>query len=348
MGCPHQCLFCNQGIITGHSNKLPSKASISREIERFISFRGQKRQFTEVSFYGGNFLGLTCDQIADLLSHASIYVQKGYINGIRFSTRPDTIDPKRLELISSFPISTVELGIQSMNDHVLAMVGRGHLRSDIKKAVALLKQTDYAIGLQLMIGLPGDTFEGVMESAHQIADIKPDFVRIYPTLVLRGSPLSKWYKIGRYVPLSLPFAIEQTKDLFLMFQKKGIPTIRMGLQASDELNQDDTLLAGPYHPAFGHLVLSSIYKDAIHKILLKTLSDNQASGRNRSVKLSANPKDISRIRGLKNQNIFLLKKEFNLFQLKVIPDPTLHIGTLFLRICRKNFCKVSVVSRSEN
>jgi histone acetyltransferase (RNA polymerase elongator complex component) len=332
MGCPHQCLFCNQTSITGHSNNLPSKASMSRQIERFLSFRRQKRQFTEVSFYGGNFLGLSFDQITDLLSHASKYIQKGHINGIRFSTRPDTIDPKCLELISSFPISTVELGVQSMNDQVLAMVRRDHNRSDIKTAIARLKQTNYAIGLQLMIGLPGDTFKSVMESAYQIADVKPDFVRIYPTLVLKGSPLSKWYQTGKYTPLSLPLAIEQTKSLFLMFQKKGIPTIRMGLQASDELNQNDTLLAGPYHPSFGHLVLSSIYKDAIHQMLSKIFSDSQASEKDRSVQLSANPRDISKVRGLKNQNLSLLKKEFNLFRLKIIPDPDLHIGTLIFKI----------------
>jgi len=332
MGCPHQCLFCNQTSITGYSNKLPSKASMSRQIERFLSFCRQKRQFTEVSFYGGNFLGLSFDQITDLLSHASIYIQKGHINGIRFSTRPDTIEPKCLELISSFPISTVELGVQSMNDQVLAMVRRGHNRSDIKTAIALLKQTNYAIGLQLMIGLPGDTFKGMMESAYQIAAIKPDFVRIYPTLVLKGSPLSKWYQTGKYTPLSLPYAIEQTKSLFLMFQKKGITVIRMGLQASYELNQYDTVLAGPYHPAFGHLVLSSIYKDAIYQMLSKIFPDSQTSEKNRSVQLSANPKDISKVQGLKNKNLFLLKKEFNLFQLKVIPDPALPIGILSLKM----------------
>lgn len=328
MGCPHQCLFCNQNNITGHSNKLPSKASISHQIERFLSFSRKKRQFTEISFYGGNFLGLSFDQITDLLSHTSIYVRKGYINGIRFSTRPDTIDPKCLELISSFPISTIELGVQSMNDQVLAAVHRGHLRSDIKTAVTLLKQTDYTIGLQLMIGLPGDTFKGLMESANQIATMKPDFVRIYPTLVLKGSPLSKWYQTGKYTPLSLPYAIEQTKSLFLMFQKKGITVIRMGLQASDELNQQDTVLAGPYHPAFGHQVLSSIYKDTIHKMLSKIFSHSHASEKNRSVQLSANPKDISKIQGLKNQNLFYLKKEFNLFQLNVIPDSSLPLGIL--------------------
>jgi histone acetyltransferase (RNA polymerase elongator complex component) len=326
MGCPHQCLFCNQTSITGHSHQLPSKASISHQIERFLAFDRKKRPLTEVSFYGGNFLGLSFDQIANLLSYVSEFVQDGSVNGIRFSTRPDTIDPERLELIASFPITTIELGIQSMNDQVLSLACRGHTNTDIQMAVTLLKQTDYAIGLQMMIGLPGDTFEGLITSTRQVVALKPDFVRIYPTLVIKGSPLSKWYQVGKYRPLSLSAAIIQTKHLFLMCQQKGIAVIRMGLQASDELSKDDTVLAGPYHPAFGHLVLSSIYLDAIKQMIsqikLKT---------NKGIQIYVNPKDISRVEGLKKKNLTLLKKEFDLFRIKVMPDASMSIGTLSIK-----------------
>ena len=325
MGCPHQCLFCNQTSITGHLHQLPSKAFISHQIERFLSFGRKKRPFTEVSFYGGNFLGLSFDQIANLLSYVSEFVQNGRVNGIRFSTRPDTIDSERLELISSFPISTIELGIQSMNDQVLSKVCRGHTRTDIKRAMAYLKKTQYTIGLQMMIGLPGDTFESLIESAQRIAALKPDFVRIYPTLVLAGSPLSKWYHLGKYTPLSLSAAILQTKHLFLMFQKKGIAVIRMGLQASDELSKNDVVLAGPYHPAFGHLVYASIYLDTLRQMI------SPIAFKTNSVQISVNPKDISRVTGLKKQNLALLKKEFDLFQIKVMPDASMAIGTLSIK-----------------
>jgi histone acetyltransferase (RNA polymerase elongator complex component) len=326
MGCPHQCLFCNQTSITGHSQQLPSKAFISRQIERFLAFNHKRRSFTEVSFYGGNFLGLSFDQIVALLSYVSEFVQEGRVNGIRFSTRPDTIDPERLELISSFPISTIELGIQSMNDQVLSKVCRGHTSTDTQMAMAYLKKTHYAVGLQMMIGLPGDSFENLIKSARQILALKPDFVRIYPTLVLEGSPLSKWYHLGKYNPLSLSNAIEQAKHLFLMFQKKGIAVIRMGLQASDELNRDDVVLAGPYHPAFGHLVYASIYLDTLEQMLSKiTLKPNK------DLQIYVNPKDISRVEGLKKQNLTLLKKEFDLFQIKVMPEASMPSGTLSIK-----------------
>lgn len=326
MGCPHQCLFCNQTSITGHSHQLPSKAFISHQIERFLSFNRKKRPFTEVSFYGGNFLGLSFDQIVNLLSYVSEFVRDGRVNGIRFSTRPDTIDPERLELIASYPVSTIELGIQSMNDWVLSMVCRGHTRTDIQMAMAHLKKTNYTIGLQMMIGLPGDTFEGLIKSGRQIAVLKPDFVRIYPTLVLKGSPLSKWYHTGKYKPLSLLAAIYQTKHLFLMFQQKGIAVIRMGLQASDELSKDDTVLAGPYHPAFGHLVLSSIYLDTLRQMISQVRLKS-----NKEVQINVNPKDISRVEGLKKQNLTFLKKEFDPFQIKVVPDTSMTIGTLSIK-----------------
>ena len=326
MGCPHQCLFCNQTSITGHSHQLPSKAFISHQIERFLSFNGKKRSFTEVSFYGGNFLGLSFDQIVNLLSYVSEFVQDGRVNGIRFSTRPDTIDPKRLELIASFPISTIELGIQSMNDQVLSKVCRGHTTTDIQMAMAYLKKTDYAIGLQMMIGLPGDTFESLIKSARQVVALKPDFVRIYPTLVLAESPLSKWYQLGKYKPLSLSAAIYQTKHLFLMFQKKGIAVVRMGLQASDALSKDDVVLAGPYHPAFGHLVYASIYLDTLRQLIPQIKLQT-----NKNVQISVNPKDISIVTGLKKQNLTLLKKEFDLLQIKVMPDASMTIGTLSIK-----------------
>lgn len=318
MGCPHQCLFCNQKSITSRPDKMPPLESISDQIERFLAYNQRQRPFTEVSFYGGNFLGLAPHQIMTLLGHVSKFVERGRINGIRFSTRPDTIDPERLELIAPFPVSTIELGVQSMNDRVLAMSCRGHGSSETQSAAALLKQTDYTIGLQLMIGLPGDTTADLMESAHRIAALKPDFIRIYPTLVLEGSPLAGLYRNGKYSPLSLSQAVEQAKALYLLFQRENIAVIRMGLQASEELNQCDTVLAGPYHPAFGHMVFSSIYLDAMRRML-----SHLPRNHNGHVQISVNPRDISKAQGIKKQNPDLLLKEFNLTQLKIVQDPCL-------------------------
>lgn len=332
MGCPHQCLFCNQNSITSQPNRLPSFEYISRQIENYCNY-SRRRSLTELSFYGGNFLGLSFEQIKSLLSQVSPFIQKGMIDGIRFSTRPDTIDSERLELIAPFPVSTVEIGVQTMNDSILATARRGHKSEDTRSAVALLKQTDYTIGLQLMVGLPGETFENLIQSAHRIAALQPDFVRIYPTLVIKGSPLARWYQNGKYIPLSLSQAVEHTKKLFLLFHQKKISVIRMGLQASEELDRDDTILAGPYHPAFGHMVHASIFLDAMRRMLsLKLPSLNS------DIQISASPKDTSKAQGLNNRNLQLLKKEFKLDHLKISPDPALPPNTL----CMENGECISV------
>ncbi len=321
-GCPHQCLFCNQYQITGHSNRLPSRDAIAALIERFLRFSRRKPSLVEVSFFGGNFLGLKLQEINAMLSYVSPFIEQGRIDGIRFSTRPDTIDENRLQVIAAFPVSTIELGVQSMNDRVLSIIRRGHLTSDTQKAVGLLRSNDYEIGLQMMVGLPGDTAETLMESAYEIAALEPDFVRIYPTLVLKGSPLARLYQEGTYSSLPLNEAVEYTKKLFMFFSRKNIPVIRMGLQASQELNQSDTVLAGPYHPAFGHLVLSAVFLDAMRRLLKLNPIDLV------NINIHCNPKDRSKAGGQNNQNIRTLQKEFPEVVIKLISDSRIAADSL--------------------
>ena len=115
---------------------------------------------------------------------------------------------------------------------------RGHTALDTRRAVALLKERGYAIGLQMMMGLPGQDVSSAMTTALDIAGLYPDFVRIYPTLVLKNSRLEKWYQSGVYEPLSLDAAVTQVKKLYGFFREKQIPVIRMGLQASESLDFD--------------------------------------------------------------------------------------------------------------
>ena len=254
-----------------------------------------------------------------LLSEAKTFVDSGEIESIRFSTRPDTIDEDRLNLIAPFPVSTIELGVQSMDEQVLGMSKRGHTAGDTVDAVFRLKEKGYTIGLQMMTGLPGDTVAGSLETAQKIIALKPDFVRIYPTLVLEGSTLALLYKKEQYMPISLEDCVDQLKTLHLLFQSAHIPVIRMGLQASEELSDRSVVLAGPYHPALGHWVLSSIMLDhAIAALEAKPpLRD--------SVTLIVHPKSFSRIQGLNKQNIEKIKKQFQIRSLKIQTDPTLSI-----------------------
>ena len=184
-----------------------------------------------MSFYGGNFLGLESPKILSLLAEADRFARSGAVDSIRFSTRPDTITPERLDLVSGFPVATVEIGAQSMDDGVLAQSRRGHSAEDTRTAVRRLKARGLEVGLQMMVGLPGDTPEKALETAREIAALSPDFVRIYPTLVLKNSRLATWYHQGRYAPLSLDAAVSDVADFYAFFSLRRIPVIRMGLQA---------------------------------------------------------------------------------------------------------------------
>ncbi len=316
-GCPHQCIFCNQKAITGTSNAIPSANEIHAIVDEFLGYKRKNRTWTEVSFFGGNFLGLAPDRIQQLLDPVVSFAKSKKIDGIRFSTRPDTIDKDQLNLISPYPISTVELGVQSMINPVLKKAGRGHTAEDTIKAVSLLKQKKYQIGLQMMTGLPGDNDELCLESAGHIIALQPDFVRIYPTLVINGSPLANLYQKGKYQPMSIEKCVAQLKRLYLLFQENHINVIRMGLQASEELDDLTTVLAGPYHPALGHMVFSKIFLDSAAKKIKEKTSSNDA------VTLTVHPRSLSRMQGLNKKNIDTLKQMFDIRQLDLITDASL-------------------------
>ncbi|MDO9566855.1 MAG: radical SAM protein [Candidatus Desulfaltia sp.] len=323
-GCPHQCAFCNQTAITGERQKKISSEKLNSYINEFINHKGPQRKKIQISFYGGNFLGLKKDYVCSLLDEASKFVRQGRVDSLRFSTRPDTIDKDRLVIIKDYPVSTIELGVQSMDDRVLAMARRGHTAVDTEKAVCLLKERNYEIGIQMMVGLPGDSDTGAFATGRRIAGLYPDFVRIYPTLVLDKSPLAGWYRKGEYTPLSLKKCVSLVKRLYLLFEEKNIIVIRMGLQASESLSKESTILAGPYHPAFGHLVFSEIFLD---KALAAMELENPLRDR---ISIKVNPKNISRIRGLNNSNIEILKKRFNIKAIQIIPDLNLTENALLV------------------
>lgn len=315
-GCPHQCVFCNQSSITG-AHSTPASKDVRHQIQSFLRFRHKQRRCVQIAFFGGNFLGIRTRTIKRLLAEAAEYVTAGQAHGIRFSTRPDTINPQRLASIKDFPVSTIELGVQSMSNRVLQRSNRGHTAADTIEGVQLLKNLDYEVGVQLMVGLPGDTAKRVHASARMVALLKPDFIRIYPTVVLADSPLAAWYEKGAYVPLCLADAVSQVKDLYLFFKNENIPVIRMGLQATEDFTDGSAILAGPYHPAFGHLVYSEIFLD----MAMSAIKSENPKGD--AVALHVHPRSVSKLRGQKNENIKKLRVKFHLQSVKIVPDERL-------------------------
>jgi histone acetyltransferase (RNA polymerase elongator complex component) len=257
-GCPHKCVFCNQAGITGEDT-LPSPGVVKATVERYLSTwegrwegKGEGGGRREVAFYGGSFTGLPPALQKSYLECAYGYVLKKRVDALRLSTRPDYIFRGGLALLKDYGVETVELGVQSMSDEVLSLSGRGHGADITVSAVELLRMEGFKVGLQIMPGLPGDTRASIIETARRVAELEPDFVRVYPTLVIRGTPLERMSTDGVYTPWPLEEMVEVCRDLSILFKKAGIPVVRFGLQPTDELEKN--IVAGPYHPAFRQLV----------------------------------------------------------------------------------------------
>lgn len=320
-GCPHRCIFCDQESITGQSGTRFSQNDIHLAMAGFLKHRRASGRQVQIAFYGGNFLGLPKAQITTFLDTASAYVESGHAQSIRFSTRPDTIERPRLDLIGDYPVAVIELGVQSMDDHVLESARRGHRAEDTRQAVSLLASRRYQIGLQLMTGLPGETEKSALASAQAVVALKPDFVRIYPTIVFRNSGLAKRVAQKRYRPMALGASVTRVKKLYLLFCQAGIPVVRMGLQDSIDFKDASTVIAGPHHPAFGHLVHSEIFLDMAISVL-------NTRKKSRRIMIRVHPRNISRMQGQKNGNLARLKNLFGFQTVTVAADPAVAVGGL--------------------
>lgn len=262
LACPHQCIFCNQKQISGQS-KIPSIQEVRLKIDTYLKTLDLDKTEIELAFFGGNFTGLPLADQKKYLTAVKPYLDQKKIQSIRVSTRPDSINPSILEMLYSHSVRTIELGAQSFDPNVLHESGRGHTPEDIVLASNQIKSFGFKLGLQMMVGLPGDSLEKSLFTVKKIIALKADFVRIYPTLVIRGTELEKLFHTNRYAPLSLAAAVSQCKEIYLRLEQQNIPVIRLGLHPSENLIQKTSLLAGPFHVSFKELVLTEIWKDCL-------------------------------------------------------------------------------------
>lgn len=306
-GCPNDCVFCNQKRITAESEPATAK-SVDKIIGSYLKTL-PKEAYIEAAFFGGSFTGIPVDEQDELLSVAKKYYDLGKINGIRLSTRPDYISSEILELLKEKSVSTIELGVQSLNEQVLLMSNRGHSRESVINAVELIKEYGFNLGLQMMTGLPGDTPQYSIETAKEFIRLKPDFVRIYPTLVIRDTKLADMYYNGEYTPQTVDDAVALCKTLKNMFSENDIKVIRVSLQPTEEISPDASVVAGPFHPAFGELVDNGIYYDKLSE-LTKDL-------KNCKITIGVNSSSVSKLIGNGGRNKKRLKEQKNI-DMKVI------------------------------
>ena len=270
----------------------------------------------QVGFYGGNFTALPLPIQRELLGSVSPFLEEGKVHSLRLSTRPDAISPEVLEILTAHKVATVELGVQSMDDEVLRISQRGYGKQEVIKAVGVLLQKNFEVGIQLMIGLPGDSAQKFAATVEAVIELRPHFVRLYPTLVIKGTVLEHWLRLGHYHPLTLEEAITLTKGALQRFGKARIPVIRVGLQPTLSLEEPGTIVAGPYHPAFRQLVESSLLYEQV--VTLLTGSEIE---RDSPTTFLISPQDISTFYGQKGHNIKRLRETFGLQEITVKPDP---------------------------
>ncbi|MBR5521681.1 MAG: radical SAM protein [Oscillospiraceae bacterium] len=256
-GCPNQCSFCDQKKISGTQNP-PSPDYVTQLCEEFLPNDAEKGASYEIAFFGGSFTAINRQYMLELLQAAYPFVKTGRARGIRVSTRPDAISREILDILKRYGVTAIELGAQSMQDHVLKVNMRGHTVADVYSASRLIKEYGFSLGLQMMPGLYGrdDYMQYAVDTAEKFIEIKPDTVRIYPTLILKDTLLESLYQKGMYTPLTVQQAVEICAVLVKMFNRENIKIIKLGLHADTGL--EDSLVAGPYHPAMKELVHSHI------------------------------------------------------------------------------------------
>ena len=255
-GCPHRCVFCNQKAITARSGDV-TVSDAGNTIEEWLTTLEGKDIEVEISFFGGSFTGIPMEQQIAFLKLAKEYKDSGRVSKIHCSTRPDYIDRTILDNLREYGMDVIELGVQSFDQGVLDKSERGHKEEDIERACSLIHEYGFTLGIQLMIGLPGDTYESCMYSVKRAIEMKPDIARLYPTVVIADTPLADMLRDGTYIPPSEEEIVRRTKDMYKALTKAGINVIRIGLK-SNELIKGDT-----YHPAIGQVVKSAAMLDDI-------------------------------------------------------------------------------------
>ena len=324
LGCPNQCVFCNQRSITGVSEFDISsiKAVIDTALETI-----EDDADVEIAFFGGSFTGIDYDLMCELLGIAHSYVLSGRVSSIRCSTRPDYINENILDTLKRYGDQTIELGLQSSSDEVLAITKRGHTFENEAVACKMIIERGFSLVGQMMVGLPGSTPEKEEETARFIVSTCAVAARIYPTVVFKDTELCYMAEVGEYAPLSLDEAISRSARAFRIFKDAGVEVIRIGLCSSDNLSGEDTYYAGPNHPALGELVESEYYYELIkEKITELRIADTC------DVEICGAPRTLSKLIGQKKKNKFRLTSDFKALRLRFAEDESVPEYEVDIRI----------------
>ena len=330
LGCPNDCVFCNQKKISGQMKQI-TKEDVKKTVDYYLDIFGDQDAYKEIAFFGGSFTGIEEELQEELLQAAYEYIKNKKINSIRISTRPDYINKDILKRLKKYKVKTIELGVQSSNDYILKKAGRGHTFEDVKKASKLIRRHRFILGHQMMIGLPESSLNDELKTAKDLAKLKPKIMRIYPVLVIKDTELENEYKEGKYRPLNVNQAVEICKDVYYYFIKKKINVIRIGLQTTDMIcnpkNGGSAVVAGPYHETFRQLVEDAMWYDSILERIKKL------NIKVREIEVIVNPVNANNVSGHKKENINKFKDTYDV-DLKIKQDANIAEGTFEINVLK--------------
>lgn len=313
-GCPYRCVYCRQEDITGEGGNALDASGVDLRLSEAVRSPGfDSARSPEIAFYGGTFTGLPPATMEALLRAAHAWTVHGPFERIRVSTRPDALGEDRLADMRRFGVTTVELGVQSMDDDVLRKTRRGYKSLQVEEAVRRLRGFGFRVGVQLMPGLPGDSELRFRETVRRVIELRPDMARLYPTVVLKETRLADWYAQGRYRPFPLDRAVSLCAEACSRFEEAGIPVIRIGLHASPSLREEGRVVAGPFHPAFGFMVRSAVYQKTLAALL-------PPRGEAKEIAVHVHPRDVPLARGYRNRGLRELITKTGVETLRILPD----------------------------
>ncbi len=318
VGCPHDCVFCNQKKIAG-KDKAPEASTVAAMISDALENATLPAQ---IAFYGGSFTAIESSLMQEYLSAVSPFIEDGRVSGIRISTRPDCINEDVLQTLLKYNVDTIELGAQSLDESVLLKSGRGHTAEDTVRATALIKRFGFALILQMMTHLPGSDDEKDLLTARKIAALSPAGVRVYPTVVVRDTALEDLWRAGKYSPATPELVAKLGAQIIEIFEEKNIPIIRFGLNPTEDLSGGDAL-CGAYHPALGEMARAerffALAKSDIEK---KGLSGGKLT-------LFVHPKCVSTMSGVNKNNKKRLCELFGFSSISIRADSALPKNTVY-------------------
>lgn len=308
-GCPNNCAFCSQTKITGQAER-----NIDEELSELCALLDSVQPIdhsSKIAFFGGSFTAIAEDRMIALLSLANEYIKKGVADGIRISTRPDCVDRHILDILREYRVTNIELGIQSIDDSVLTLSGRGHTAEDSFRAAELIKEYGFILGGQMMVGLPGSDIGSEIRTAGEIVRMGAGEARIYPTVVFEDTPLYGMVCAGKYEPLTDEEAVERCAACYKIFADNGVRVLRIGLHASEALKKAPF---GATHPAIGELVKGRVLSDRIIELA------GECKGK--MIEISVCPSQYSMICGHSGAEINRIKRILSVTEITVTANKT--------------------------